>query len=124
MAAAAQVAAVAPAPAPRTRPAAGGTAPDPQLDAEVALLLGRAARARGDDAEAVHWLRRTLYLAPERAVAGLELALAHAALGQVEAERRALWTTLRTAQAQGGAEGEELVGECRARLARLERRAS
>jgi chemotaxis protein methyltransferase CheR len=124
MGAAAAVAAAAtrePRPAP---PVAAPSGVDPELDAEVALLLGRAARARGDDAEAVHWLRRTLYLAPERAVAGLELALAHAALGQVEAERRALWTTLRTAEAQGGADSEELAAECRARLAELEHQAS
>jgi chemotaxis methyl-accepting protein methylase len=124
---AAVAAAVAREPAPQpARPVAPAppSPPDPDLDADVALLLGRAARARGDDAEAVHWLRRSLYLAPDRAVAGLELALAHAALGQVEAERRALWTTLRTAQAEGGRANDELAAECRARLAALERQAS
>ncbi len=108
----------APPPAQRSRP------PHPGLDADVAFLLGRAARARGDDAEAVHWLRRTLYLAPERAEAGLELALAYAATGAPDAERRALWTALRTAQARGGAADEDLVAECRARLADLERQTS
>lgn len=113
------------APAPPRPTAERRTAPpDPELDADVALVLGRAARARGDHAQAVHWLRRTLYLAPDRAVAGLELALAHAAQGDVEAERRALWTALHTAQQAGGAANDELVAECRARLARLERRAS
>jgi chemotaxis protein methyltransferase CheR len=130
MAAVASVAAAATPPAPARRaplralpaqpvPAA---APDPDLDADVALLLGRAARARGDHADAVHWLRRTLYLAPDRAVAGLELALAYAGIGDVAAERRALWTALRTAQDAGG--DDELIAECRARLADLERQAS
>ncbi len=105
-----------PAPPPGVSP----QTPDPELDADVALLLGRAARARGDDGEAVHWLRRTLYLAPERAVAGLELALAYAATGDADAERRALWAALRAAQAQGGPANDELVAECRARLADLE----
>jgi len=107
-------------PAPATAEPAG--APDPELDADVALLLGRAARARGDHADAAYWLRRTLYLAPDRAVAGLELALAYAGLGDVAAERRALWTALRTAQEAGG--DDELIAECRARLADLERAAS
>jgi chemotaxis protein methyltransferase CheR len=109
----------------RTRPAvagaagsAGGTdAVDPALDADVALVLGRAARARGDQGDAVRWLRRTLYLDPDRAVAALELSLAHAARGETAAERRALWTALRTAEAAGGSENEELAAECRSRLA-------
>lgn len=86
----------------------------------MALLLGRAARARGDHGEAVRWLRRTLYLDPSCAVAGLELALAHAALGDVAAERRALWTALRSAHSAGSRQDEELVRECRARLDALE----
>ena len=124
MAAAAEVAAVHE-PRPRLRAVAAPAAderPDPELDADVALVLGQAARARGDHADAVHWLRRTLYLAPDRAVAGLELALAYAALGEIEAERRALWTALRTAQAEGG--DPDLIAECRTRLAALERQAS
>jgi chemotaxis methyl-accepting protein methylase len=118
-----------PAPRPRRRslravpaPSAPPAAPDPDLDPDVALLLGRAARARGDHADAASWLRRALYLAPDRAVAGLELALAYAGLGDAAAERRALWTALRTAQAAGG--DDELIAECRARLAELERAAS
>jgi tetratricopeptide (TPR) repeat protein len=126
MAAAASVAAAASA-APQPRPAlravpAASAPPDPELDADVALLLGRAARARGDHADAVHWLRRTLYLAPDRAVAGLELALAYAGMGDIPAERRALWTALRTAQEAG--DDDELIAECRARLDDLERQAS
>lgn len=108
-------------PAPTSQPPPAER-PDPDLDADVALLLGQAARARGDHADAVHWLRRTLYLAPDRAVAGLELALAYATMGDVAAERRALWTTLRTAETTG--EDADLVAECRARLAELERQAS
>ncbi len=100
-------------------PAASG-APDPELDADVALLLGRAARARGADADAVHWLRRALYLAPDRAIAALELALAYAAQGDPAAERRALWTALRIARSAGTLD-DELVADCRARLDRLER---
>jgi chemotaxis protein methyltransferase CheR len=129
MAAAASVAAAA-TPSPRQRPPlrvvpaapASPALPDPDLDADVALLLGRAARARGDHGDAVHWLRRTLYLAPDRAVAGLELALAYAGIGDVAAERRALWTALHAAQETGG--DDELIAECRARLADLEREAS
>jgi chemotaxis methyl-accepting protein methylase len=126
MAAAASVAAAASA-APQPRPAlravpAASAPPDPVRDADVALLLGRAARARGDHADAVHWLRRTLYLAPDRAVAGLELALAYAGMGDIPAERRALWTALRTAQEAG--DDDELIAECRARLDDLERQAS
>jgi len=126
MAAAAAVAAVhEPRPALRAVPPpapATTERPDPELDADVALVLGQAARARGDHADAVHWLRRTLYLAPDRAIAGLELALAYAALGEIEAERRALWTALRTAQAEDG--DADLIAECRTRLAALEREAS
>jgi chemotaxis methyl-accepting protein methylase len=101
---------------------AGRAAPDPapELDADVALLLGRAARARGDHGDAVRWLRRALYLDPDRAVAALELSLAHAARGEVDAQRRALWTALRTAETAGGSDNEELAAECRSRLAALD----
>jgi chemotaxis methyl-accepting protein methylase len=129
MAAAETVAAAAAAdPAPRLeRAAADASAPavtdaaDGDLDADVALVLGRAARARGDHREAVHWLRRTLYLAPDRGVAALELALSLGSLGDREAQRRALWTALHTAQDTGDT---ELAAECRARLGDGERRAA
>jgi chemotaxis protein methyltransferase CheR len=104
------------------RATSGPDAPEvnPELDADVALLLGRAARARGDHGDAVRWLRRTLYLDPDRAVAALELSLAHAARGETGAQRRALWTALRTAEAAGGSDNEELAAECRSRLAALD----
>jgi chemotaxis protein methyltransferase CheR len=109
---------------PRGGIATGGPrsagATDPELDADVALLLGRAARARGDHGDAVRWLRRALYLDPDRAVAALELSLAHGARGEAGPQRRALWTALRTAEVAGGAENDALAAECRARLAALD----
>jgi len=64
-------------------------------------------------------LRRALYLDPAGAEAGLELALAHAALQDGTASRRALRLALNIVTDRSCCEpgDAELAAECRARLA-------
>jgi len=94
--------------------------PEPEPpDAAACLEHGRAARARGDHADAVRWLRRALYLDPDCGVAGLELALAYGAQGDETAARRALWTAIRATEPPRSEDDDELLAECRTRLAAL-----
>lgn len=103
----------------RSRHAPTRTAAADTPDAAACLTEGRAARTRGDAQTAAVWLRRALYLDPGCAEAGLELALAHIALQDTAAARRALAIALNTVVGRGCAEAgdTDLAAECRARLA-------
>src|SRR5690606_566528 len=91
----------------------------PAPDSRDCLERGRQARGRGDHGDAVRWLRRALYLDPACGVAGLELALAYSAQGDVGAARRALWTAIQATQPARSDDDMQLLAECRARLAAL-----
>ncbi|UGS34976.1 CheR family methyltransferase [Capillimicrobium parvum] len=106
-------------PVRRVRDRPGGAPQSSPPDSRDCLERGRQARARGDHTEAVRWLRRALYLDPEFGIAGLELALAYSARGDVPAARRALWTAIHATQPPQTDDDAELLAECRARLARL-----
>jgi chemotaxis protein methyltransferase CheR len=108
------------------RPPAAGRPAEPAIpdapDAAACLAKGRGARARGDALAAVKWLRRAVYLEPEAAEAGLELALAHAALEDHAAARRALRHTLGIVTARGCSlpGDDEILAECRSRLGMID----
>ncbi|MEZ5120577.1 MAG: CheR family methyltransferase [Solirubrobacterales bacterium] len=105
---------------PRARRRAPRPAGERPPDSGDCLERGRRARARGDHAEAVRWLRRALYLDPGCGVAGLELALAYGAQGDVGAVRRALWTAIQATQPPRSDDDVALLAECRLRLERLD----
>jgi chemotaxis protein methyltransferase CheR len=108
------------------RPPAAERPEDPATldapDAATCLAEGREARARGDAQAAVKWLRRAVYLEPEAAEAGLELALAHAALEDHAAARRALRLALGIVTARGCSQpgDDEILAECRSRLGMID----
>jgi chemotaxis protein methyltransferase CheR len=66
--------------------------------AVVAFEEGVEALQRGEGTAAVTKLRRAVYLAPDFAVAAMQLGRAHEEIGQVAAARRAYWRALRLAE--------------------------